>query len=104
MSYLALGIGVFCMAWSALFVRWAGISGPASAFYRALIATIVLVPCRLWRGGRGALTGRAVLLAGAAGAFFAFDLALFNSAVMRVAAATATLLGNNAPVFVGSDP
>lgn len=101
MSYLALGVGVFCIAWSALFVRWAGVSGPASAFYRVLTATVVLVPCRLWRGGREPLTRRVVLLAAAAGAFFAFDLALFNSSVMSTSAATATLLGNNAPVLVG---
>ncbi|MGI8509615.1 MAG: DMT family transporter [Gemmatimonadaceae bacterium] len=100
-SYLALGVGVFCIAWSALFVRWAGVSGPASAFYRVLTATAVLVPCRLWRGGRQPLTRRVVLLAAAAGAFFACDLALFNSSVLSTSAATATLLGNNAPVLVG---
>lgn len=94
-------MGVFCIAWSALFVRWAGVSGPASAFYRVLTATVVLVPCRLWRGGREPLTGRIVLLAAAAGAFFAFDLALFNTAVLSTSAATATLLGNNAPVLIG---
>jgi len=92
---------VFCIAWSALFVRWAGVSGPASAFYRVLVATFVLVPIRLWRGGRAPLNRRAVGLATLAGCFFAFDLAFFNSAVLRTSAANATLLGNNAPVLVG---
>jgi drug/metabolite transporter (DMT)-like permease len=101
MSYIALGIGVVCIAWSALFVRWAGVSGPASAFYRALVATIVLVPCWLWRGRRRQLAVRPVALGALAGLFFAFDLALFNSAVLGTSAANATLLGNNAPILVG---
>ena len=101
MSYIALGIGVVCIAWSALFVRWAGVSGPASAFYRALVATIVLVPCWLWRGRRRQLAVRPVSLGALAGLFFAFDLALFNSAVLSTSAANATLLGNNAPILVG---
>lgn len=41
------------------------------------------------------------MLGALAGAFFAFDLALFNTAVLRTSAANATLLGNNAPVIVG---
>lgn len=90
-----------CIAWSALFVRWAGVSGPASAFYRVMIATGVLLPCRLLRGGRGKLTLQAALLGGLAGLFFAIDLALFNTAVLTTSAANATLLGNNAPVIVG---
>ena len=100
-AYLALGIGVVCIAWSALFVRWAGVSGPASAFYRALVATIVLVPAWLWRGRRRPLAARPAALGVLAGVFFAIDLALFNSAVMNTSAANATLLGNNAPILVG---
>jgi len=100
-AYLALGIGVICIAWSALFVRWAGVSGPASAFYRALVATIVLVPAWLWRGRRRPLATRPAALGVLAGVFFAIDLALFNSAVMNTSAANATLLGNNAPILVG---
>ena len=41
------------------------------------------------------------MLAALAGIFFAFDLALFNTAVLRTSAANATLLGNNAPIIVG---
>ena len=100
-AYLALGIGVICIAWSALFVRWAGVSGPASAFYRALVATIVLVPAWLWRGRHRPLAARPAALGVLAGVFFAIDLALFNSAVMNTSAANATLLGNNAPILVG---
>ena len=44
---------------------------------------------------------RAFLLALVGGVFFGFDLALYNTSVMRTTATTATLFGNNAPIFVG---
>ena len=100
-AYGALLGAILGISWSAVFVRWAGIPGPASAFYRVLIAAAVLVPWRLAGGTTRTLDRRAVLLALAGGAFFAFDIALFNTAVLRTSVATATLLGNNAPVFVG---
>jgi drug/metabolite transporter (DMT)-like permease len=98
---LALLGAVLGISWSAVFVRWAAIPGPASAFYRVLIAAVVLVPWRLARGATRTADRRATMLAVAGGAFFAFDIALFNTAVLRTSVATATLLGNNAPVFVG---
>lgn len=42
-----------------------------------------------------------MLLALGGGVFFALDLALYNTAVMRTTATTATLFGNNSPIFVG---
>jgi drug/metabolite transporter (DMT)-like permease len=96
------------IAWSAILVRWSEVPGPTSAFYRAFIAALVLVPWRALRPPppRGDATARnpgrhATLLAAAAGFFFALDLVCYNTAVMRTAATTATLLGNNAPIFVG---
>lgn len=87
------------IGWSAILVRWAHVSGPASAFYRALIAALVLVPWRLARGGHA--SRRVVAFAALGGVFFALDLALFNSAVLTTSAANATLLGNNSPLMVG---
>jgi len=101
LAYGALIFAVLCISWSAVFVRWASIPGPVSAFYRVLIAALVLVPWRVFRGSGRSTGRRAVTLALAGGAFFAIDLALFNTAVLRTSAATASLLGNNAPVFVG---
>jgi hypothetical protein len=43
-SYAALVAAIVCIAWSAIFVRWTSIPGPASAFYRCLIPAIVLLP------------------------------------------------------------
>jgi drug/metabolite transporter (DMT)-like permease len=100
LAYLALASAIFGMSWSALFVRWADVPASASAFYRVLLALLILLPWRLVRGGRTPAR-TAMWLAVAGGAFFAFDLLLFNSAVLRTSAATAVLLGNNAPIFVG---
>lgn len=101
LAYAALGAAIAGMSWSALFVRWANVAAPAAALYRVLIAAAVLVPWRAWRGATRPTDTRSVLLALAGGVFFAFDLTLFNSAVLRTTAATAVLLGNNAPIFVG---
>ncbi len=105
MAYAALAAAVVAVAWSAIFVRWADIPGSASAFYRVLIAACVLLPWRAAHtpsGARRRAPGRrAWLMAVAAGVFFALDLAFFNTAIMRGSAATTSLLGSNAPVFVG---
>lgn len=109
MAYLALAAAVGGITWSAILVRWAAIPGPSSAFYRVFLAALVLWPLRLARGAaaphavrpRYHANRRAWLLAVAGGAFFGMDLALYNTAVMRTTAAAATLLGNNAPIFVG---
>ena len=107
-AYGALLIAISGIAWSAIFIRWSAVPGPSSAFYRVFIAALVLVPWRLatafrpYHDGaaRRRINRRGVLLALGGGVFFGLDLALYNSAVMRTTATTATLLGNNAPIFV----
>jgi drug/metabolite transporter (DMT)-like permease len=100
-AWLALALAISGTGWSAILVRWAGIPGAASGFYRVLIALVVLVPLRLFSGSASAITPGAGALALAGGAFFALDLALYNTAVLRTHAATAALLGNLTPIFVG---
>jgi drug/metabolite transporter (DMT)-like permease len=98
---LALVASVAGIAWSAILVRWAGIPGAASAFYRVLVAGAVLVPLRAARGAPRRVTSRAAAVAFAGGVFFALDIALWNTSVMYTGAAVASILGNNTPVFVG---
>jgi drug/metabolite transporter (DMT)-like permease len=101
-AYAALALGVFGIAWAAIFVKWAGVPGPASAFYRVLMASVVLVP---WQGSRvpqHLRTNRpGVLLAVAGGTFFALDLALWNTSLLLTSAANSTLLVNTTPLWVG---
>jgi drug/metabolite transporter (DMT)-like permease len=100
-AYLVLAIGVFAIGWSALFVRWSAVPGWTSAFWRMAIAQLVFVPWAIGARRGAAPPNRAgVRAAVIAGAFFAADLALFNTAVMVSSAANATLLGTNAPIFV----
>jgi drug/metabolite transporter (DMT)-like permease len=105
-AYAALVLAVGGITWSAIFVRWAGAPGPVSAFYRVLIAAAVLIPWRLAvtpkpRAASALPQRRARWIAVAGGVFFALDVALWNTAVMRTQAAVASLLGNLTPVFVG---
>lgn len=99
--YLALAAGVVCIGWSAIFVRWTDIPGPASAFYRMLIPGVVLLPTWLWdrRSPRVSLRTQGIIALG--GLFFALDLALYNTGILRTSAGNATLLGNQTPIFVG---
>src|SRR6476660_6911053 len=100
-AYAALALGVFAIGWSALFVRWSGVPGWTSAFWRMALAQIVFVPwAAASRSAYGKPSAVAIKAAIIAGVFFAADLALFNSAVMMSSAANATLLGTNAPIFV----
>ena len=101
-AYAILALGVFAIGWSALFVRWSAVPGWTSAFWRMTIAQLVFVPWALIARPKHAIrpTRAATTAAMIAGAFFAADLALFNTAVMTSSAANATLLGTNAPIFV----
>lgn len=100
-AYVALAVAIGGIAWSAILVRWAGVPGPVSAFYRVLIAGVVLVTWRGIRGGTRPVAPREAWIAVAGGVFFALDLALWNTAVLKTQAAVATILGNNTPIFVG---
>lgn len=108
-AYFALAAAVAGITWSAILVRWAGVPGPVSAFYRVLIAALVLIPWRLVRPAfrrpdrepYPPVSRRAMWIAMGGGVFFALDLALWNTAVLKTQAALASLLGNNTPIFVG---
>jgi drug/metabolite transporter (DMT)-like permease len=99
-AYLALALGILCIGLSAIFVKLAGVPGVISGFYRVAIAALVLTP---WWIGRGRqMPSRHVLpLIVLGGIFFALDLALWNTALLMTSAAQATLLANNAPLWVG---
>jgi drug/metabolite transporter (DMT)-like permease len=99
--YLALTAGVLCIAWSAIFVRWTDMPGPASAFYRMLIPATVLIPTWFVGPKLPRVNRKTLMVIAIGGIFFALDLAFFNTSILQTSAANATLLGNNTPVFVG---
>ncbi len=101
LAYLALAAAILCIGWSAIFVRWTDVPGSVSAFYRMLIPAAILVPTYFSREKVKPLGRRSVGIIALGGIFFAGDLALYNSSILRTTAANATLLGNNSPIFVG---
>lgn len=100
-AYLALIAGIVCIAWSAIFVKWTDIPGPASAFYRMLVPALVLLPTHFLDRGRARISSRTLGIIWLGGLFFALDLGLYNTSILRTSAANATLLGNNTPIVVG---
>lgn len=101
LAYLALFGAIVCIGWSAIFVRWTDVPGSVSAFYRMLIPAVLLLPTFFFDENGKPLTGRSQGIIALGGVFFALDLALYNSSILRTTAANATLLGNNSPIFVG---
>jgi drug/metabolite transporter (DMT)-like permease len=100
-AYLALFGAIFCIGWSAIFVRWTDLPGSVSAFYRMLIPALLLLPTFFSHNNVKPLSGRSLGIIALGGVFFALDLALYNSSILETTAANATLLGNNTPIFVG---
>jgi drug/metabolite transporter (DMT)-like permease len=102
LPYLALGTGILCLSFSALFVRWAAAPGPVIAFYRMTLASLVLAPLFAHNARKIDLKlNKAMLIFPLLGGLFtAFDHAVWNTAVGYTSAANATLLGNTAPLWV----
>lgn len=99
-AYAALAIGIVCIGLSAIWVKLANVPGPVSGFYRMAVAAAVVTPW--WLAGRRRLPdSRTLKLAALGGVFFGLDLALWNTALLITSAAQATLLANNAPLWVG---
>jgi drug/metabolite transporter (DMT)-like permease len=101
-AYAVLGVGMLCIAWSAILVKVADdVSGQASAFYRVIVASTLLLP--LWAvktRGRPLPNRQTIGLAALGGVFFAFDVALFNSAILITTATSTTLIANSTPIWV----
>jgi drug/metabolite transporter (DMT)-like permease len=99
-AYIALSIGIVFIGFSAIFTKIAGVPGMVSAFYRTLIAAAVLIPW--WLLKNKAMPGKTELKWIIPGAvFFGIDMVLWNTSLLLTTAATATLLANNAPIWVG---
>jgi drug/metabolite transporter (DMT)-like permease len=101
---LAFLAGIAGISFAAIFVRLALPAPPVvTGFYRMLFASgamaaWALVAARSRANGIGA---RAALAALASGACFGTDLALWNTAIVQTSVATATLLVNTTPLYVG---
>jgi drug/metabolite transporter (DMT)-like permease len=100
-AYVALGVGVLALSFSAMFVRWAGVPGPVTAFYRMFFSVFLLFPLFAPRiKHTHALKRSAILFPLLAGASTAIDLGLWTTALGYTTVSNATLLGNTSPLWV----
>ncbi len=98
-----MGLGALCIAFAAIFVKWADAPGGVIALYRISIAALVLMPL-FWHRYRAVVRRvqpRLMLISMLGGAFFAADLALWNTGLKLTSAANATLIANTTPIWVG---
>lgn len=101
-AYLGLAIGILCLSFSAIFVRWADAPSLITSFYRMFIAVVALSPLFFQRLQRRKTLPRIGLwFAILGGLFFAADLALWTEGVRLAGATNPTLLSNTAPLWVG---
>lgn len=100
-AYIALGVGVVALSFSAMFVRWADAPGPVTAFYRMFFSIFMLLPFVFRRNSnKSSIRSTNIIFPLLAGVFTALDLALWTTALFYTTAANATLLGNTAPLWV----
>jgi len=93
-AYLALGVSIISMGFSAIFVRWANAPGIVTGFYRMAIATALLAwPFYRRVKAQGSLSRRGLRFAVLGGLFFAADLGLWATGVVMSGATNPTLLG-----------
>ncbi len=100
-AYVILAFGIFCIGFSAIFVKLADLPGSTSGFYRLGIASIALLPMYLARRSKfPPLPKRVFGLAALGGLFFALDVWTWQSGLIYTSAASATLLGNTSSIIV----
>jgi drug/metabolite transporter (DMT)-like permease len=99
-AWFALALGIVCIGFSAIFVKIADVPGSVATFYRLLFAALAIIPIWMYRGIKMPVR-RDMLLILAGSFFFAVDLFMWNTAIPLTTAATATLLANNAPIWLG---
>ena len=103
LAYLALGVAIISLGFSAIFVRLADAPGAVTSFYRMAVAVVVLTwPFfRRLRSNGMMISKRGWQIAFLGGLFFAADLALWATGVVLSGATNPTLLANMAPIWVG---
>jgi len=101
--YLALGVGLGTLGFSAIFVRLAGAPGAVASFYRVgIAAALMALPFyQRVKAKEGELPSRGVWIAILGGIFFGMDLLLWATGITLGNATNPTLMANTAPLWVG---
>lgn len=98
---VALVIGILCISIFPVLVKLKLTPGVISAFYRMLIASIVIVPYVIITKQYHAKSKTALALSALCGLVFGLDVAVWNIAIQESTATQASLLTNLSPVWVG---
>src|SRR5690242_20675562 len=100
-AYIALGVGILSLSFTAMFVHWADAPGPVTAFYRLFFSVLFLLPFFLPRWQKNpSLRSGLVIFPLMAGIFAACDLGLWTASLSYSTASNVTLLGNTSPLWV----
>ena len=97
---LSLVIGIICIAFSAIFVKLAGVAPATAALYRMAIAWVIILPYVLLKG-KTTFARKDMWIALLAGVVFATDITVWNMSILKISATVSTLLANLVPVWVG---
>jgi drug/metabolite transporter (DMT)-like permease len=97
---VSLLIGIFCIAFSPIFVKLAGVPALTSGFYRIFIGWVCLAPYCIIKN-KLKINRNDLLMAMLGGVVFASDIAVWHLSLLKISATVSTLLANLAPVWVG---
>ena len=102
-SFFILSIGLFVLAWGALFIHWANAPGLIITFYRNSVASLVLLIFLfgMSKKKRIDVSVNKMCLAILAGMFYGVDVGLHAIGVNLSGATVPTVLANTAPIWVG---
>ncbi|MGE5641734.1 MAG: EamA family transporter, partial [Byssovorax cruenta] len=91
LPYIALGVGILSLSFSAMFVRWASAPGPVTAFYRLFFSVFILFPFFLPKlKTNPSIRSRSLIFPLLAGVFTACDLGLWTTSLSYTTASNAT--------------
>lgn len=98
---IALAVGIICISIFPILVKLNLTPGLVSAFYRMLIASLILVPYVLVTKQFKVPSRNVFWLSVICGVVFGLDVGVWNIAIQQSTATQATLLTNLSPVWVG---
>jgi drug/metabolite transporter (DMT)-like permease len=101
--YAVLALGVFTVAWAAIFIRVAAAPPLVTGAYRLTLASLILTPAAVWRNGEvlRRLSRRDRLLLIASGVFLGLHFATWISSLTYTSVASSVVLVSTTPLFVG---
>jgi len=102
-AYIALVVGIIVLGFSAIFVHLAGTSGSVAAFYRFMVAAVLvfipyLINVQKKKTPTPALGLRLAIIGGI---LFGLDVLFWATGIVMSGVTNPTLLANTAPLWVG---